>query len=220
MRDEVIAKILEKKVIAILRGQEPDVCVQLAAALQKGGIELMEVPFDQRDSSLHARTTAAISAIRALLGNRALVGAGTVVSPALVELAAESGASFIVSPNADTEVIARTRALGLVSLPGAMTPTEIFIAHSAGADFVKLFPAGTLGAGYIKAVRAPLSGVRLVAVGGIGEHNLAEFLAAGACGVGIGGNLVNADWIRRGEWNKITALAGAVSQAAAQHNAS
>ena len=95
----------------------------------------------------------------------------------------------------------------MVSMPGAMTPSEAMAAHTAGADFVKLFPAGALGAGYIKAVRAPLSHIAFLAVGGINENNAKSFIEAGCVGLGVGGNLVNKAWIEAGEFNKIAALA-------------
>ena len=110
-------------------------------------------------------------------------------------------------------VIARTRELGMVSMPGALTPTEIVKAYNAGADIVKVFPIGNLGAGYLKAVKAPLSHIPMAAVGGVNEKNAADFIKAGAAGLGVGGNLVNKEWIANGEWDKITALAQAFTDA-------
>ena len=95
----------------------------------------------------------------------------------------------------------------MVSMPGALTPTEVLQAHKAGADFVKLFPAGNLGPGYLKSVAAPINHVKLLAVGGVNEKNVAEFLKAGAVGAGVGGNLVNKTWIAEGKFQEITALA-------------
>ena len=125
----------------------------------------------------------------------------------MLELAKNAGAQFIVSPDTNEEVIRATVAAGMVSMPGALTPTEIVTAHAYGADFVKLFPAGTQGTAYFKAVTAPLNHIRLLAVGGVNEKNIADFLAAGAVGAGVGGNLVNKTWIANGEFDKITALA-------------
>ena len=104
-------------------------------------------------------------------------------------------------------VIRRTRELGMVSIPGALTPTEVMTAHKAGADFVKLFPAGCFGPGYVKAVKAPLSHIKLLVVGSIDENNLASFLSAGAAGAGVGGNLVNKAWVEAGQYDKITEVA-------------
>ena len=99
-------------------------------------------------------------------------------------------------------------------MPGAMTPSEIMTAHRAGADFVKLFPAANFGVEYVKAVRAPVSHVKLLAVGGVNEHNIREFLNAGMVGAGVGGNLANKTWIENGEFDKITAAAKAILAAA------
>lgn len=99
------------------------------------------------------------------------------------------------------------KSLGLGLFPGALTPTEILTAYSTGADAVKVFPAGSLGPGYIKAVRAPLAHIPLMAVGGVNAKNAADFMRAGCVGLGVGGNLVNREWIENGEWDKITAHA-------------
>jgi 2-dehydro-3-deoxyphosphogluconate aldolase/(4S)-4-hydroxy-2-oxoglutarate aldolase len=99
------------------------------------------------------------------------------------------------------------KALGMGLFPGALTPTEILEAYNAGADAVKVFPASVFGTAYIKAVRAPLSHIPLMAVGGVNEKNAADFMRAGCVGLGVGGNLVNREWIENGEWGKITALA-------------
>ena len=106
-------------------------------------------------------------------------------------------------------MIRKTKELGLISIPGAMTPSEILTAHEAGADFVKLFPASDLGISYLKAIRAPISHVKLLATGGINEGNAKAFLDAGACGLGIGGNLAKKIWIDAGEFDKLTEAAKA-----------
>ena len=165
MREQVIERIRAKKIITIVRGVYGEQVAHLAEALAAGGVELMEVTFDQSDTAAHAQTAAAIHAIKAHMGERMLVGAGTVTTPSLVEMAKEAGAEYIVSPDLRPAVIERTRELGMVSLPGALTPTEINNAYDAGADFVKVFPAAQLGPAYIKAVRGPLNHIPLLAVG-------------------------------------------------------
>ena len=179
----------------------------LAQALYAGGIRAIEVTFNQKQPDKFVQTTDAIRAIKEAMGERMAVGAGTVTSVALVELAHGAGAEFIVSPDMNVDVIRRTKELGMVSMPGALTPTEILTAHQSGADFVKVFPAGCLGAGYIKAIRGPINHVPLLAVGGVSEKNASEFLKAGCAGIGAGGNLVNKQWIEAGAFDKITALA-------------
>jgi len=210
MRDQVIQKIEEEKIIAIVRGVGPEQCMKVADALYAGGIRLMEITYNQKGPASFQATADAISAITKAYEGRMFVGAGTVTTPELVELTAKAGGKFIISPDTNADVIRRTRELDMVSMPGALTPTEIMTAHRAGADYVKLFPAGDLGPNYVKAVRAPISHVKMTAVGGINEKNMADFLKAGVCGFGIGGNLANKAWIEAGEFNKITETARAM----------
>ena len=207
MREQIIQKVLDKKIVAIVRGVYGEDCVKLAQALHEGGIELLEVTFDQSKPELLERTSDTIRMLVEQLGDKMIFGAGTVTSLTMLELAKSAGARFVVSPDTNETVIRATVAAGMVSMPGALTPTEIVTAHSYGADFVKLFPAGTQGTAYFKAVTAPLNHIRLLAVGGVNEKNIGDFLAAGAVGAGVGGNLVNKTWIANGEFHKITALA-------------
>ncbi|MDR2746010.1 MAG: bifunctional 4-hydroxy-2-oxoglutarate aldolase/2-dehydro-3-deoxy-phosphogluconate aldolase [Treponema sp.] len=207
MRDKVIGRILEDKIIAIVRGADEDRIIPLGEALLAGGISMMEITFNQAKPGSFEATLRGIARIRERFGDRLLAGAGTVLSEAQVDMALEAGALYIVSPNANPAVIRHTRDRGLVSLPGALSPGECLAAHDAGADFVKLFPASDMGTGYLKAVRAPLSHIRFLAVGGINEQNAAAFIKAGALGLGVGGNLVNKDWMAAGQWEKIEDLA-------------
>lgn len=216
MRVQVINWTKQYKVIAIVRGAEPEQCLQVAQALYEGGIRMMEITYNQSVPESWPRTAEAISSVAKAFAGKMLVGAGTVTTPELVEMTAEAGGLFVISPDANPEVIKRTRALGLVSMPGAMTATEVQQAFRAGADFVKLFPIGSLGAGYLKALKAPLSHIDFLAVGGVDEKNAADFLKAGAAGVGIGGNLANKDWIASGQYNKITETARKVVAAIQQ----
>lgn len=216
MRETVLEWVAREKVVAIVRGAESSVCTRVAEALYAGGIRLMEITYDQRSPESWEDTAAAIGQTARRFEGRMLVGAGTVTEPGLVELTHRAGGCFIISPDTNEAVIRRTRELDMVSMPGAMTPTEILTAHRAGADFVKLFPAAGLGPAYLRAVCAPLSHVKIMVVGGIDEKNVGAFLAAGAAGAGVGGNLANQQWIRDGAWDKITQaaqlLTGAVRQ--------
>lgn len=204
MREAIIQRVLEKKVVAIVRGVYGEDCRKLAEALYKGGVELLEVTFDQSDEALWEKTCDSIALLTERLGDRMSFGAGTVTSVKLVELAKGAGAQFIVSPDVNGEVIKATVEAGMVSMPGAFTPTEVLTAHRYGADFVKLFPAGEAGASYLKAIRGPINHVRVLAVGGVDASNAAEFIAAGAVGVGAGGKLVNKQWIAEGAFDRIT----------------
>ncbi len=220
MREQAIHLIEQERIIAIVRGIEADKCLQVADALYVGGIRLMEVTFNQKEPESFSVTSNAIAEISGKYKDSMLVGAGTVTTVEQAELAAQAGARFIISPNVNTDVIRRTLELGMVSMPGAMTPTEILTAHLAGADFVKIFPVRELGISYIKAVRAPISHVKLMAVGGVNEGNVADFLNAGMCGAGVGGNLANRSWIEAGEFDKITQTARALLSAARTAQAS
>lgn len=206
-QQEITQKVLEEKVIAIVRGIGTEKCLKVAEALYAGGIRLMEVPFNAKDPAGDQATADCIAALAKKYEGKMLVGAGTVLNTRQVELTAQAGGSYIIAPNVDVNVIRRTVELGMVSMPGAMTPTEIVVAHDAGAEFVKLFPAANLGTDYVKAIRAPLSHIKLLAVGGVSEKNFADFLKVGMVGAGVGGNLANKTWIENGEYDKITEVA-------------
>jgi len=207
MRKKVIQSITEHKLIAIVRGAEEKTILPLAEALLAGGITMMEITFNQAKPETFDSTLRGISQVREQFGDSLLAGAGTVISTDQVDLAYQAGAMYIISPNTNPAVIHRTRELGMISLPGALSPSECLAAHEAGADLVKIFPASDLGTGYLKAIRAPLSHIKFLAVGGINEKNAGDFIKAGAVGLGVGGNLVNKDWIAAGEWEKISDLA-------------
>lgn len=214
MYETIINKTLKTRIIAIVRGISESSVLPLAKALSGGGIEMMEITFDQSSPESFMSTARSIELLRDRMSGIIFPGAGTVMTTAQVELAAKAGAQYIISPNVDTGVIEKTRELGLVSMPGAMTPSEAGAAHAAGADFVKIFPAGSLGPQYLKNICAPLSHIRFLAVGGIDENNAAGFIKAGAAGLGIGGQLINKDWIAAGDFDRITDLALRIKRAA------
>jgi len=213
MSKEVLNRILEGKIIAIVRGIPSDEVVGLAEALVKGGISCIEVTFDQSSAEKAQDTLKAISNIHNALGDRVCVGAGTVMTVQQVEAAAAAGAEYMISPNTNAAVIKRTKELDKVSIPGAMTPSEVAEAYEMGADIVKMFPAGVLGAAYIKAVKAPLKHIPVTAVGGVNPGNCADFIRAGAVGVGVGGNLVSPQLVREGRFEEITAIAQSYTDA-------
>lgn len=210
MREQIIQQVEREKVIAIVRGVDSEKSLKVAQALYDGGIRMIEVTFDQKDVAKQEETAKSIRMISEYFQGKVAVGAGTVTSVELVEKAAAAGALYIISPDTSEPVIRRTRELGLVSMPGALMPTEVLNAHRWGADFVKLFPIGNFGTGYIKAIKAPINHIKLLAVGGVNPENIIEFLDAGCCGAGIGGNLVNKKWIEAGEYEKITETARAL----------
>lgn len=205
--NEIEEIVRAKRIIAIVRGQKPDVCLHLAEAFAKGGIGLVEVTFDQRAPESWAQTAEAIRAIRERFAGVVRVGAGTVMTEEQLKICADAGGEYMISPNVNAALIRSCVGRGLVAMPGALTPSEAAVAWEAGAQFVKLFPAGTLGPAYVKAVRAPLAHIPFLAVGGISPENVADFMKAGCVGAGVGGNLTNREWIAAGAWDRIAAVA-------------
>ncbi len=170
--------------VAILRGVRPDEVVAVAEAAFAAGFRLIEVPLNSPDP------LESIARLARSFEGRALVGAGTVLSPASVDAVHAAGGRLIVTPNTDEAVISRAVALGLVALPGFATASEAFRAIAAGARMLKLFPAATYGPGHLKALGAVIpADVRLMAVGGVGPAEMGAWRAAGAKGFGIGGEL-------------------------------
>lgn len=194
-RNAVLQAIETYKIVTIARKIPIEKLLPAAESLVRGGIRLLEVTFDQASSACLTDTPAAIRKLCDHFGDRLFVGAGTVVTKEQALAAYEAGAQFIVSPNTNPAVISYARSLGLVTLPGAFTPSEIMTAYESGADFVKLFPAESLGLPYIKSVMAPISHVPMLAVGGVNEENIADFLAIGLKGVGIGSNILKKSYI-------------------------
>jgi 2-dehydro-3-deoxyphosphogalactonate aldolase len=171
-------------IVAILRGVKPEEILDVAAALVEAGIQAIEVPLNSPDPLV------SIGKLCAAFGDRALCGAGTVLSPEAVDQVVGVGGKLIVTPNIDIEVIAHAVGLGLTVMPGFATPSEAFAAVKAGARSLKLFPAGTFGHGHIKAVRDVLPrDVSVYAVGGVGAGNLKPWVEAGVAGIGVGGEL-------------------------------
>lgn len=209
MRNNIIEAVKKEKLVVIVRGVPREKLIPLAEALYDGGIKLLEITFSQDGKITDEETASRIAMLADAMKGRMYIGAGTVTSPEQVELVKKAGGLFIISPDTCAEVIKKTRELGLVSMPGALTPTEVMTAHKAGADFVKLFPLGELGASYLKALKAPLSGIDFLAVGGVNLDNISELLRAGASGFGVGSNIVKPELVKAEKYGELTALARA-----------
>lgn len=207
MKESIINRILEEKLVVIVRGIKSESIIPLAEAMYAGGIRALELTYNASNPEEDVEVAENIRKLTEHFGDEMMIGAGTVLTTKQVELTKEAGGKFIISPNVNKKVIERTCELDMVSIPGALTPTESVDAYEAGADFVKLFPITNLGSGYVKAMKAPLSHIRFLGVGGIDENNMNEYLKAGVCGFGIGSNIVNKKLIEAGKFAEITELA-------------
>ena len=207
MRKLTISSINDKKIIAIVRGLEREMLLPVCDALTSGGVKVMEITFDQSGRISDSDVAENIAMLREHFDSDVSIGAGTVITSEQVELTHRAGGSFIISPNTKREVIERTRELNMVSIPGAFTPSEIIDAYGYGADFVKLFPVTSLGADYVKAIKAPLSHIPMLAVGGVDLTNVKAYLAAGVSGFGIGTNIINRDMVKNRDFDGIANLA-------------
>ena len=195
----ILNRILEEKIIAIVRLDTTKVFMQVAEALKVGGISIIEFTFSM-PAALDMLKEAA-----AHFGKEVLLGAGTVLDPETARAAILAGAEFIVTPAVNLETIQVCKRYGKPIVAGAMTPSEMLTVWEAGADLVKVFPASNLGGpAYIKAVRAPLPQLRLVPTGGVGADNAAQYLEAGAAAVAVGGSLVDKIAVAKGDWEAIT----------------
>lgn len=207
MREEIISAIEKEKIIVIVRGVEKDKLINLAEAMYVGGIRLLELTYDASGNVSDEEIAENIRMLAERFEGRMYIGAGTVLTERQVEFAKNAGAGFIISPDVYSDVIKKTRELEMVSVPGALTPSEIQKAHRLGADFVKIFPISTLGLEYVKAVKDPLSHIKMLAVGGINADNVEEYIKSGISGIGVGSNIVDKKLIENNDFDKICELA-------------
>jgi 2-dehydro-3-deoxyphosphogluconate aldolase/(4S)-4-hydroxy-2-oxoglutarate aldolase len=207
-KSEVIRLLRDPGIIAVVRAPKAELCIPLTRALLAGGVIAVEITMTTPD---------AIEAIRATsreLGREALIGVGTVLNATTATAAIEAGAEFVVSPITRKEVADAAHAKDRPVMLGAYTPTEAQTAHDMGSDFIKIFPADTLGPTYIKALRAPLPHLQIVPTGGVDLNTIGSFLKAGCVAVGAGSSLVSADALKNENWPEITGLAKAFVEAA------
>lgn len=207
MNNEMICNLEKEKIIVIVRGVEKEKLLPLAEAMYSGGIRFLEITYSADGRISDEETAKNIKLLAENFENRMYIGAGTVLTEKQVELTKASGGRFIISPDVYPEVIKKTKELGMVSMPGAFSASEVMTAKRCGADFVKLFPVTNLGADYVKALRAPFPDIRLLAVGGICEENIKDYLNAGVYGFGIGSNIVSKELLEKEDYEAITLLA-------------
>ncbi|MBX9787756.1 MAG: bifunctional 4-hydroxy-2-oxoglutarate aldolase/2-dehydro-3-deoxy-phosphogluconate aldolase [Pirellulales bacterium] len=206
-----LERLLDSRLVAILRSGDSAVLVDAAEALAAGGIDAIEVTFTV-PRPLHV-----LEAVADRLGDRTLIGAGTVLDTATARAAMLAGARFIVAPALNLDVIRLCRQHAVPVAPGAFTPTEILTAWEAGADLVKVFPCEVVGPAYLRAIRAPLPQIRLMPTGGVTLDTATEFLKAGAAVLGVGSALASTDLMTRRDWEALTGLARRFAAIVRQH---
>ena len=198
-KSEVVQTIRDVGVIPVVRAQSADEAMMAIDAIREGGISLLEITMTVPDA------VGVIEKVCKRYGAEALVGAGTVLDGETARACIQAGAQFVVSPVLNPETIDVCRQQGVAVLPGALTPTEVVQAWNAGADFVKVFPAGAVGgASYLKALKAPLPQIELVPTGGVSLQTAADFIKAGASALGVGTDLVDLKALRDGQQHIIT----------------
>ncbi|HEX5105397.1 MAG TPA: bifunctional 4-hydroxy-2-oxoglutarate aldolase/2-dehydro-3-deoxy-phosphogluconate aldolase [Pirellulaceae bacterium] len=200
-------RILDRVIVAVIRAESPDSLVDVAEALLAGGVDVMEVTFTV------PRAARVLESVASKLGDRILLGAGTVLDPETARVALLAGAEFIVSPAVNPQVIELCRRYSKVVMPGALTPTEVVAAWQTGADIIKIFPSELTGPRYIKLLHAPLPQVRLMPTGGVNAQTAGEYLAAGACALGVGGALVDPRLVAAGDLDEISRRASQLVEA-------
>lgn len=206
-KEQNLVRISESGVVAVIRARSKEQLPDIANALVAGGVLAIEVTMTT------PKAIAGIELLADTLGDKAIIGVGTVIDAATCRDAISAGAQFVVSPVFDAEIVATTRRYGKISIPGAFTPTEILRAWSAGADVVKVFPSTTLGPGYFKDLLAPLPQLKLTPTGGVDLKNAGDWIKAGAACVGVGSALVSKDALAKEDWPAITRSAQAFVEA-------
>ncbi|ELZ89563.1 2-dehydro-3-deoxyphosphogluconate aldolase (KDPG aldolase) [Haloferax elongans ATCC BAA-1513] len=210
MSADIVQRVVETGIVAIVRGTNPERAIETVDALQRGGVSVVEVT---------ANTNGVLDMIRDIsstfTADEVVVGAGTVLDAETARATMLAGAEFIVTPSVDTETIQTANRYGAPSVVGAATPTEAVDAYTAGADMVKLFPAASLGPGFVSSLQGPLGHIPTVPTGGVSLDNVGAFIDAGATAVGVGSSLVDGEAIERGDYEELTANARAFVDAVA-----
>lgn len=196
-----LQRVLDGGLVAIIRAPSGDQLVEVAGALLEGGIDVIEVTFTVPG------VLDIIRDVRKALGDRILLGAGTVLDAESARAALLAGAEFIVTPTVNTDVIELCNRYDKIIMPGAFTPTEVLTAWEAGADIVKVFPADSVGPAHVKALKGPFPQVRLLPTGGVNLETIGDFVRAGASAVGLGSALVEKEALARGDMARIRDLA-------------
>lgn len=206
-KEQIITRMSEAGVVAVIRAKSKDQLLDITAALLEGGVPSIEVTMST------PKAIAGIEQLADKMGDKAIIGVGTVIDAATARDAIAAGAQFVVSPITDPEVIATTIRYGKVSIPGAFTPTEIVRAWTLGGDVIKVFPSTSLGPQYLKDILAPLPQLKLTPTGGVDQKNTGAWIKAGAVCVGAGSALVSKDALDKNDWKSVAAAAKAFTDA-------
>src|SRR5215467_9196407 len=200
-KESQLRHVLDCGVVAVVRAPDSQQLVEVARALADGGITVVEITMTVPNA------LEVLGQVRRALGDRVLLGAGTVLDPETARAVLLAGAEYVVAPTVNLDVIRLCQRYDKLVMPGAFTPTEILTAWEAGADIVKVFPADVVGPAFFKALRGPLPQVRLMPTGGVDLTTAAAFLKAGACCLGVGSQLVELDAVARRDFDRIRDLA-------------
>ena len=201
MASDTLSRILDCGIVAVVRSEKPDQLIQVVQALAAGGVTAAEITFTVPDADLVIRE------VRKALGDKIVLGAGTVLDTETARTAILAGAEYLVTPCLNLDVIKMCKRYGKVIMPGSFTPTECLTAWEAGADVVKVFPADIVGPGFFKAMKGPLPQLRLMPTGGVDLTTAESFLSAGACCLGVGSSLVEPKAVAAGDFARLESLA-------------
>lgn len=197
-RQEIVDKIVELKAVAVIRMEDPSKLIKVAEAIYAGGVSAIEITM----TVPNAIETIALASKE--IGNKVLIGVGSIINAEMAQKAIDAGAQYVVSPIFKKEIIEKSHKNEIPAMPGVFSPTEAQIAFESGADIIKIFPADVLGMSFIKGIKAPLPHLKIMPTGGVSLTNAGDWIKAGACAVGVGSALLNKDAIDKGNYSILT----------------
>ena len=197
-REEIVAKITELKAVAVIRMEDPSKLIKVAEAIHAGGVKAIEITMTVPNA------IEMIALASKEIGDKVLIGVGSILTPEMAQKAIDAGAQYVVSPIFKKEIIEKSHQNNIPAMPGTFTPTEAQLAYEAGADIIKLFPADVLGMAFIKGIKAPMPHLKVMPTGGVTLTNAGEWLQAGACAVGVGSALIDKEAIKNENYTVLT----------------
>lgn len=196
-KNEILKRVVDCGAVAVIRMEEPEKFMNVVNALYEGGVSVLEITMTVPNA------LKLIEKVSREMGDKVLVGVGSVLNKKMADESIEAGAKFVVSPILKEEIIFSAHNKNLLAMPGCFSPSEIQLAFEMGADIIKVFPADVLGIEFFKAVRAPMPHLKLMPTGGVTLHNACDWLSAGACAVGIGSALIDKNLIKKNNFDQI-----------------